>query len=110
MEIKASDIAAGSKMNHLSYVGDSSVGGGVNIGAGTIVCNFDGAVKSRTVIGDRVFIGSGVMLVAPLTIGAGATVGAGSTVTKDVPGEELTLARATNTVVKGWKRPGKPAK
>ncbi len=110
VEVKSSDIAAGSKMNHLSYVGDSSVGGGVNIGAGTIVCNFDGAVKSRTVIGDRVFIGSGVMLVAPLKIGAGATVGAGSTVTKDVPAEELTLARARQTVVKGWKRPVKPAK
>ncbi len=110
VEVKASDIAAGSKMNHLSYVGDSSVGGGVNIGAGTIVCNFDGAVKNRTVIGDRAFIGSGVMLVAPLKVGAGATVGAGSTLTKDAPAEELTLARARQAVVKGWKRPQKPAK
>lgn len=110
VEVKASDIAAGSKMNHLSYVGDSSVGGGVNIGAGTIVCNYDGAVKNRTVIGDRAFIGSGVMLVAPVVVGEGATVGAGSTVTKDAPAEELTLARARQTVVKGWKRPEKPVK
>ena len=110
VEVKASDVAAGSKMNHLSYVGDSSVGGGVNVGAGTIVCNYDGAVKNRTVIGDRAFIGSGVMLVAPLVVGEGATVGAGSTVTGDVPAEELTLARARQTVVKGWKRPEKPAK
>ena len=110
VEVKASDIAAGSKMNHLSYVGDSSVGGGVNIGAGTIVCNYDGAVKNRTVIGDRAFIGAGVMLVAPVVVGEGATVGAGSTVTKDAPPEELTLARARQTVVKGWKRPEKPVK
>ncbi len=110
VEVKASDVAAGSKMNHLSYVGDSSVGGSVNVGAGTIVCNYDGAVKNRTVIGDRAFIGSGVMLVAPLVVGEGATVGAGSTVTKDAPAEELTLARSRQTVVKGWKRPEKPAK
>ncbi len=110
VEVKASDVAAGSKMNHLSYVGDSSVGGSVNIGAGTIVCNYDGAVKNRTVIGDRAFIGSGVMLVAPLVVGEGATVGAGSTVTKDAPAEELTLARASQIVVKDWKRPEKPEK
>ena len=110
VEVKASKVAAGSKMNHLTYVGDSQVGGAVNIGAGTIVCNFDGAVKSRTVIGDRAFIGSGVMLVAPVKVGEGATVGAGSTVTKDAPAEELTLARARQTVVKGWKRPQKPPK
>ena len=110
VEVKASDVAAGSKMNHLSYVGDSSIGGSVNIGAGTIVCNYDGAKKNRTVIGDRAFIGSGVLLVAPLEVGAGATVGAGSTLTKDAPAEELTLARARQTVVKGWKRPEKPAK
>ena len=108
VEVKASKVAAGSKMNHLTYVGDSQVGGAVNIGAGTIVCNYDGAVKSRTVIGDRAFIGSGVMLVAPVKVGEGATVGAGSTVTKDAPAEELTLARARQTVVKGWKRPQKP--
>ena len=110
VEVKASEVAAGSKMNHLSYVGDSQVGGGVNIGAGTIVCNYDGVMKNRTVIGDRAFIGSGVMLVAPLEIGEGATVGAGSTVTKDIPAEELTVARARQMVVKGWKRPTKPAK
>ena len=110
VEVKASDVAADSKINHLSYVGDSSVGGGVNIGAGTIVCNYDGAVKNRTVIRNRAFIGSGVMLVAPLEVGEGATVGAGSTVTEDAPAEELTVARARQTVVKGWKRPQKPAK
>ena len=110
VEVKASQIEAGSKANHLSYVGDSSVGSGVNIGAGTIVCNYDGAVKSRTVIGERAFIGSGVMLVAPVEIGAGATIGAGSTVSKDAPPDELTVARARQTVVKGWIRPTKPAK
>jgi bifunctional UDP-N-acetylglucosamine pyrophosphorylase/glucosamine-1-phosphate N-acetyltransferase len=110
VEVKASNVAAGSKMNHLTYVGDSQVGENVNVGAGTIVCNYDGAVKSRTVIGDRAFIGSGVMLVAPVEIGDGATIGAGSTVTKDAPAEELTIARARQTVVEGWKRPKKPAK
>jgi len=110
VEVKASQIEAGSKANHLAYVGDSSVGSGVNIGAGTIVCNYDGAVKSRTVIGERAFIGSGVMLVAPVEIGAGATIGAGSTVSKDAPAEKLTVARARQTVVKGWTRPTKPVK
>lgn len=110
VEVKASNVAAGSKMNHLTYVGDSSIGGSVNVGAGTIVCNYDGAVKSRTVIGDGAFIGSGVMLVAPVEVGSGATIGAGSTVTKDAPAEELTVARARQTVVKGWKRPQKPKK
>ena len=110
VEVKASNVAAGSKMNHLTYVGDTRVGGNVNVGAGTIVCNYDGAVKSRTVIGDRAFIGSGVMLVAPVEVGEGATIGAGSIVTKDAPAEELTLARARQTTVKGWKRPKKPAK
>lgn len=110
VEVKASQIEAGSKANHLSYVGDSSVGSSVNIGAGTIVCNYDGAVKSRTVIGERAFIGSGVMLVAPVEIGSGATIGAGSTVSKDAPPNELTVARARQTVVKGWIRPTKPVK
>ena len=110
VEVKASNVAAGSKMNHLTYVGDSRVGSSVNIGAGTIVCNYDGAVKSRTVIGDRAFIGSGVMLVAPVEIGNDATIGAGSTVTKNAPAGELTVARARQTVVAGWKRPTKPSK
>ncbi|HEY5623292.1 MAG TPA: bifunctional UDP-N-acetylglucosamine diphosphorylase/glucosamine-1-phosphate N-acetyltransferase GlmU [Gammaproteobacteria bacterium] len=110
VEVKASDIAPGSKVNHLSYVGDTSVGTGVNIGAGTIVCNYDGARKHRSSIGDGAFIGSGVMLVAPVEVGEGATIGAGSIVTKQAPAGELTIARARQTVIKGWKRPQKPAK
>ena len=110
VEVKASSVAAGSKMNHLTYVGDSRVGDSVNIGAGTIVCNYDGAVKHRTVIGNRAFIGSGVMLVAPVEVGEGATVGAGSTLTKDAPAETLTVARAKQTVVEGWERPKKTDK
>ena len=110
VEVKASSVAADSKMNHLTYVGDSSIGGSVNVGARTIVCNYDGAVKSRTVVGDGAFIGSGVMLVAPVEVGSGATIGAGSTVTKDAPAQKLTVARARQTVVKGWKRPRKSKK
>ncbi len=108
VEVKASSVAPGSKMNHLSYVGDTRVGRDVNIGAGTIVCNYDGAKKNPTKIGDRVFVGSGSMLVAPLTVGDGATIAAGSTITKDVPGETLTVARERQTTIKGWKRPVKP--
>jgi bifunctional UDP-N-acetylglucosamine pyrophosphorylase/glucosamine-1-phosphate N-acetyltransferase len=107
VEVKASEIEAGSKVNHLSYVGDTSVGRDVNIGAGTITCNYDGANKYRTTIGDRVFVGSGVMLVAPVTVGAGATIGAGSTITKEVPAEELAVARARQTTITGWRRPVK---
>ena len=107
VEVKASDVAAGSKMNHLSYVGDSSVGRDVNIGAGTITCNYDGANKHRTTIGDRVFVGSGVMLVAPVTLGEGATIGAGSTIGRDVPADSLTVERAKPKTVPGWKRPQK---
>ena len=107
VEIKNSEIARASKANHLSYIGDSSVGSRVNIGAGTITCNYDGANKHRTVIGDDVFIGSGTQLVAPVKVGCGATVGAGSTITRDVPEEELTLSRARQTTVRGWKRPVK---
>ena len=97
-------------MNHLSYVGDTRVGQDVNIGAGTITCNYDGAAKHRTQIGDRVFVGSGAMLVAPLEVGAGATIAAGSTITKNVPGEALAVERNRQATVKGWKRPTKPAK
>jgi len=107
VEVKASDVAAGSKMNHLAYVGDSSVGRDVNIGAGTITCNYDGANKHRTTIGDRVFVGSGVMLVAPVTLGDGATIGAGSTISRDAPDETLTIERAKQTSITSWKRPKK---
>lgn len=110
VEIKNSHIDAGSKINHLSYVGDSTVGKRVNIGAGTITCNYDGANKHRTVIGDDAFIGSDSQLVAPVTVGAGATIGAGSTITKDTPAGELTLSRAKQLTITGWKRPVKAAK
>ena len=110
VEVKASNVAPGSKMNHLTYVGDTSVGQDVNIGAGTITCNYDGAAKHRTIIGDGVFVGSGAMLVAPLEVGAGATIAAGSTITEDVPGETLVVARKRQSTVKGWKRPTKPSK
>ncbi len=107
VEVKASEIEAGSKVNHLSYIGDTRVGRDVNIGAGTITCNYDGANKHRTTIGDQVFVGSGVMLVAPVTVGAGATIGAGSTITKEAPAEALTVARARQTTLTGWHRPAK---
>jgi len=107
VEVKMSRIDTGSKVNHLSYIGDAAVGAHVNVGAGTITCNYDGAVKHRTTIGDDAFIGSGVMLVAPVEIGAGATVGAGSTITKDAPAGTLTVARARQTTVEAWRRPVK---
>ncbi|HEU4620481.1 MAG TPA: bifunctional UDP-N-acetylglucosamine diphosphorylase/glucosamine-1-phosphate N-acetyltransferase GlmU [Gammaproteobacteria bacterium] len=107
VEIKKSRIGDGSKVNHLTYVGDASVGRKVNVGAGTITCNYDGANKHRTVIGDNAFIGSGAMLVAPVEIGNDATIGAGSTITKNAPPGELTLARTRQTSVEGWKRPQK---
>ncbi len=107
VEIKKSQVGEGSKINHLSYIGDASVGCHVNIGAGTIICNYDGASKHRTVIGDDVFIGSDTQLVAPVEIGDGATIGAGSTITRDVPAGELTLSRAPQQTRPGWKRPVK---
>lgn len=107
VEIKKSDIGAGSKINHLSYIGDTTIGRGVNIGAGTITCNYDGANKHRTVIGDDVFIGSDTQLVAPVTVADGATIGAGSTITRDAPAGELTLSRSAQTTRRGWKRPVK---
>lgn len=110
VEIKNSQVGAGSKINHLSYVGDTTVGKKVNIGAGTITCNYDGANKFRTVIGDNAFIGSNSQLVAPVTIGKGATIAAGSTVTKDAPAGELTISRGRQTTIKGWKRPKKVKK
>jgi bifunctional UDP-N-acetylglucosamine pyrophosphorylase/glucosamine-1-phosphate N-acetyltransferase len=110
VEIKESRIGAGSKANHLSYVGDSEIGREVNVGAGTITVNYDGAHKHRTVIGDGAFIGSGTELVAPIEIGPGATVGAGSTITKDAPPGKLTLARSRQVTVEGWRRPVKKPK
>lgn len=110
VEIKNSEIGKGSKVNHLSYIGDSAVGSRVNIGAGTITCNYDGADKHRTVIGDDVFIGSDTQLVAPVTVGAGATIGAGSTITRDAPPQALTLSRTRQTTLEGWKRPTKKKK
>jgi bifunctional UDP-N-acetylglucosamine pyrophosphorylase/glucosamine-1-phosphate N-acetyltransferase len=107
VETKGSRIASGSKVNHLSYVGDTTIGGNVNVGAGTVTCNYDGANKHHTTIGDDVFIGSGVNLVAPVEIGAGATIGAGSTVTKHAPDEKLTIARSRQTTIDGWRRPTK---
>jgi bifunctional UDP-N-acetylglucosamine pyrophosphorylase/glucosamine-1-phosphate N-acetyltransferase len=107
VEVKASSIGAGSKANHLAYVGDTSVGRNVNVGAGTITCNYDGAHKHRTVIEDDVFIGSDVQLVAPVTVHAGATIGAGATITKDVPAGELTYTEKKQIVRRGWKRPVK---
>ena len=107
VEVKNTRIGAGSKAMHLTYLGDTEVGSMVNVGAGTITCNYDGADKHRTVIGDRAFIGSGVELVAPVTIGPGATIGAGSTIVRDTPGEQLTVARQRQTTVAGWRRPVK---
>ena len=107
VEVKASTMGRGSKANHLAYVGDATVGSNVNIGAGTIFANYDGANKHRTVIGDNVHIGSNCVLVAPLTIGAGATIGGGSTIAQDAPAGELTLARPPQVSVAGWQRPVK---
>ncbi len=110
VEVKKSTIAEGSKVNHLTYVGDAEIGRDVNVGAGTITCNYDGANKHKTTIGDRAFIGSGTMLVAPVTVGADATIGAGSTITKEAPPGELTLERSKQTTVTGWQRPKKKPK
>ncbi|HEU5337975.1 MAG TPA: bifunctional UDP-N-acetylglucosamine diphosphorylase/glucosamine-1-phosphate N-acetyltransferase GlmU [Sulfuricaulis sp.] len=110
VEVKKSDVAEGSKMNHLSYIGDTTVGRNVNIGAGTITCNYDGANKHRTIIGDNVFVGSNTALVAPVTVGEGATIGAGSVITKEAPAGELTLTRVPQVSKPGWKRPVKKAK
>jgi bifunctional UDP-N-acetylglucosamine pyrophosphorylase/glucosamine-1-phosphate N-acetyltransferase len=107
VEVKNTTMGAGSKANHLTYLGDSSIGSGTNIGAGTITCNYDGANKHQTVVGDRVFIGSGVELVAPITIHDDATVGAGSTLSKDAPEAQLTLTRVKQVSIRGWRRPVK---
>ena len=107
VEIKKTVIGKGSKVNHLSYVGDCEVGDEVNVGAGTITCNYDGVNKFKTVIGDGAFIGSNSSLVAPVTIGRGATTGAGSTITKDIPDEQLAVARGKQRNIEGWQRPVK---
>jgi bifunctional UDP-N-acetylglucosamine pyrophosphorylase/glucosamine-1-phosphate N-acetyltransferase len=107
VEVKNSSIDVGSKVNHLSYIGDAAVGSEVNVGAGTITCNYDGANKWQTVIEDGAFIGSGSMLVAPVTVGRNATVGAGSTITQSAAEGKLTLTRARQTTVENWTRPVK---
>jgi bifunctional UDP-N-acetylglucosamine pyrophosphorylase/glucosamine-1-phosphate N-acetyltransferase len=110
VEVKNSILGAGAKANHLTYLGDATIGEKVNVGAGTITCNYDGANKWRTEIGAGAFIGSGAMLVAPVKIGAGATIGAGSTITKDAPDDKLTLERSKQLTLEGWKRPVKQPK
>jgi len=107
VEVKNTAIAAHSKANHLSYLGDANIGRNVNVGAGTIICNYDGANKHSTVIEDDVFIGSDTQLIAPVTVKRGATIGAGSTISKDAPAGELTLSRAPQTTISGWQRPRK---
>lgn len=107
VEVKKANVASGSKINHLSYVGDARIGCDVNIGAGTITCNYDGANKHQTIIGDRVFIGSDCQLIAPVEIGDDATIGAGSTITRDAPAGELTLSRSEQKTRSGWSRPKK---
>jgi len=107
VEIKNSQIAAHSKANHLAYVGDSTVGTRVNIGAGAITCNYDGANKHQTIIEDDAFIGTNVELVAPIRVGKGATIGAGTTLTRDAPAGSLTVTRAKPTTREDWKRPEK---
>jgi bifunctional UDP-N-acetylglucosamine pyrophosphorylase/glucosamine-1-phosphate N-acetyltransferase len=107
VETKNVSIGANSKANHLTYLGDASIGAGVNIGAGTITCNYDGVNKHRTTIEDGVFVGSNTALVAPVTVGKDATIGAGSTISKNAPAGELSVARARQTTIPGWKRPKK---
>lgn len=110
VEVKKSVIAQGSKVNHLSYIGDAIVGEKTNIGAGTICCNYDGANKHQTIIGNDVFIGSDTQLVAPVTVSDGATIGAGSTITRDAPAKKLTLSRSKQTTIDSWQRPVKQSK
>lgn len=107
VEIKKSHVGMGTKINHLTYIGDAEIGTGVNIGAGTITCNYDGVNKFKTIIADNVFVGSNSSLVAPVKIGKAATIGAGSTITEDVPENKLTLARARQTTIEGWEKPKK---
>jgi bifunctional UDP-N-acetylglucosamine pyrophosphorylase/glucosamine-1-phosphate N-acetyltransferase len=110
VEVKKSRIGKGSKISHLSYIGDTEMGSGVNIGAGTIVCNYDGVNKFKTVIEDGVFIGSDTQLVAPVTVARNATIGAGSTITRDVPADKLTVSRAKQVTINAWSKPVKQPK
>ncbi len=110
VEVKNSELGAGSKANHLTYLGDTTLGAQVNVGAGTVTCNYDGVNKHRTTIGDGAFIGSGTMLVAPVSVGADATIGAGSTITKPAPAGKLTIERSRQVTVENWKRPEKKPK
>lgn len=110
VEIKKSNVNTASKINHLSYIGDTEVGQDVNIGAGTITCNYDGVNKHKTIIEDRAFIGSDTQLVAPVTVEKGATIGAGSTIVRNAPAEQLTLSRSQQTTVPHWQRPESKAK
>jgi bifunctional UDP-N-acetylglucosamine pyrophosphorylase/glucosamine-1-phosphate N-acetyltransferase len=105
VEIKKTKIGSGSKVNHLSYIGDTDMGSGVNIGAGTITCNYDGINKFKPIIEDQVFIGSNSQLVAPVTIARGTTIGAGSTITRDTPADKLTLSRSKQVTLDNWKKP-----
>jgi len=107
VEIKKSVVGKGSKISHLSYIGDTQMGANVNIGAGTITCNYDGVNKFKTTIGDDVFVGSDSQLIAPVTISNGSTIGAGSTITKNTPAQQLTLSRAKQVSISSWKRPNK---
>jgi len=110
VETKNATVGVGSKANHLTYLGDAVIGAGVNIGAGTITCNYDGANKFTTTVEDGAFIGSNSALVAPVTIGQGATIAAGSVISKDAPAGELTVARARQVTLEGWVRPVKQPK
>ncbi len=107
VEVKKSVIGAGSKVNHLSYIGDTTMGANVNIGAGTITCNYDGVNKFQTIIGDNAFIGSDSQLVAPVEVGSGATIGAGTTLTRNAPADTLTLSRSKQKSINSWQRPTK---
>jgi bifunctional UDP-N-acetylglucosamine pyrophosphorylase/glucosamine-1-phosphate N-acetyltransferase len=107
VETKKARIGPGSKVSHLSYIGDTEMGAGVNIGAGTITCNYDGVNKFKTIIEDNVFVGSDTQLIAPVTLGQGSTIGAGSTITRDTPADQLTLCRSKQTSIKGWHKPVK---
>ncbi len=107
VEVKASTLGAGSKANHLAYIGDTTMGAGVNFGAGSITANYDGVAKHGTTIGDRASIGSNCVLVAPVVVGAGATIGAGSVIAQEAPAGKLTVARPRQTTIEGWQRPAK---
>jgi bifunctional UDP-N-acetylglucosamine pyrophosphorylase/glucosamine-1-phosphate N-acetyltransferase len=107
VEMKKARLGKGSKAGHLTYLGDAEIGDNVNIGAGTITCNYDGANKHKTIIGDDVFVGSDSQFIAPVSVASGVTIAAGTTVTRDVAEDELVISRVKQTHIKGWKRPVK---